>query len=323
MHIVRQLFGILATGYILVFYSEFVFWARVRPEDSLPEWLSTWLAYSAMAFVFLSLLARFRVSTVWALFLAGAAFGWLLEGLVVQTTYANLPLSLSFTGLAWHALITIWVGWYAVRRALLAGPRSTLLWAAAVGLFYGFWAISWWVEPDGGVAHPLDFARFAMLTSLLLIAAYWVYDRTVPGFFAPNRVAEIVVTILLVLYFIFVTVPAAPAAVIILPVLLCAIFLTLRHNQRTENQGSLLDSPARAEKPWHYLCLLALPLTAIAFYTAAFFLDLRWSTNWIVYLITTPLGFVLLFVSFVKIWRMQAPVQALPTAAVNESDHSQ
>lgn len=305
MRIARQLAGILATGYILVFYSEFVFWARVRPGDSLLGWASTWLAYSVMAFVFLSLLARFRVSTVWALFLAGAAFGWLLEGLVVQTTYENLPLSISFTALSWHALITIWVGWYALRRALLAGPRSTLLWAAAVGLFFGFWAMSWWVEPDGGVAHPLDFARFAMLTSLLLIVAYWVYDRTVPGFFAPSRIAEIAVAVLLAVYFVLVTVRAAPVAALVLPVLLGALFLALRHNQRLAGQGSLLDSPARAGKPWHYLCLLALPLTAIAFYTAAFFLDLRWSTNWVVYLITTPLGFVLLFVSFIKIWRVK------------------
>jgi hypothetical protein len=323
MHIARQLFGILATGYILVFYSEFVFWARVRPEDSLPEWVSTWLAYSVMAYVFLALLARFRVSTLWALFLAGAAFGWLLEGLIVQTTYANLPLSLSFTGLAWHALITIWVGWYAVRRALLAGPRSIILLAAAIGLFYGFWAISWWVEPDGGVAHPLDFARFALLTSLLLIVAYWVYDHTVPGFFAPSRIAEIVVTILLLLYFIFITVPAAPAAAIILPVLLCAIFLTLRHNQRTENQGSLLDSTARTARVWHYLCLLVLPLTAIAFYATAFSLGLQWPTNWVIYLITTPTGFILLIVSFIKIWRAKATVQALPTPVTRQSDHSQ
>lgn len=310
MRIARPLAGILATGFILVFYSEFVFWARVRPGDSLVGWAGSWLAYSVMAFVFLSLLARFRVATVWALFLAGAAFGWLLEGLVVQTTYENLPLSISFTALSWHALITIWVGWYAVRRALLAGPRSILLWAAAIGLFYGFWAISWWVEPDGGVAHPLDFARFALLTSLLLIVAYWVYDRTVPSFFVPNRIAEIAVALLLAVYFVLVAVRAAPVAAILLPALLGALFLALRHNRRLAGQGSLLDSPARTAKPWHYLCLLALPLTATAFYSAAFFLDLRWSTNWFVYLITTPLGFVLLFVSFIKIWRAKPGLPA-------------
>ncbi|MEI2693218.1 MAG: hypothetical protein V9H69_27260 [Anaerolineae bacterium] len=306
MRIARQLAGILATGYILVYYSEFLFWARVRPGDSLLEWASSWLVYSVMAFVFLSLLARFRVSSIWALFLAGAAFGWLLEGLVVQTTYENLPLSISFTALSWHALITIWAGWYALRRALAAGPGATLLWAAAIGLFYGFWAISWWVEPDGGVALPLDFARFALLTSLPLVIAYWVYDRTVPGYFAPSRSAEIVVAVLLALYFVVVAVRAAPAAAIVLPLLLGALFLALRRHGRLASQESLLTGPARAAPGWRTLCLLALPLTAIAFYSVAYLLGLRWPTNWIVYFVTMPLGFVLLIVSFVKVWRMKS-----------------
>ena len=105
--IVKQILGVLATGYILFYYSELVFWARAKPTDSLPNWISTWLAYSLLAFVFLAIVARFRVHTIWALFLAGAVFGWMTEGIVVQTTYEDLPLSLSFTGLAWHALISI------------------------------------------------------------------------------------------------------------------------------------------------------------------------------------------------------------------------
>ena len=130
MRILNPFLAILAGGYILMFYSEFLFWARIRPKDSLLEWLMTWLVYSFLAFAFLAGMARFRVSTVWALFLAVAVFGWLAEGLIVQTAYESLPLSISslavraaFTGLAWHALISVGVGWYVVRRALSAGLR--------------------------------------------------------------------------------------------------------------------------------------------------------------------------------------------------------
>jgi hypothetical protein len=303
MRAIRQLLGSLATGYILMFYSEFCFWARVRPGDSLAGWASTWIAYSILAFVFLSLLARFRIQSIWSLFLAGAVFGWLAEGVIVQTTYESLPLSISFTGLAWHALISVWVGWYAVRKALGTSYRSTLLLSALIGLGYGFWAISWWVEPDGGVALPLDFARYALTSTILLLLAYWIADRCIQAVFTPNRVAEIVVSGLILMYFIIVTLPAAPVAAIILPALFFAINLALRRNQVMENRKSLLDDPAPGIPVWHYLGLLALPLTATMIYTCAFWFGLRWQTNWLVYLVTTPAGFIVLILSFINIWR--------------------
>ena len=109
----RRLVVTLAAGYILVFYSESMFWARYRPgEDSVASYLVTWIVYSLSAFVFLSLVSLLRVRNIWALFLCGALFGWLTEGVIVQTMYDDFPLNISFTGLAWHALISIWVGWY-------------------------------------------------------------------------------------------------------------------------------------------------------------------------------------------------------------------
>jgi hypothetical protein len=310
MRIVKQLLGILATGYILAYYSEHLFWAHLRPEHSLSERISNWLVYSVLAYVFLSLLVRFRVFSVWALFLAGAIFGWLTEGLIVQTAYDSLPLSLSFTGLAWHALITIWVGFYAVPKVSLAGIRSILLLAAGIGLVYGFWAITWWMEPDGGMASPLDFALFSFTTTLLLIFAYWIYARTIPNVFKPSRIADVTITVLLLLYFIFVAIPKVQVAGLILPPLLFGIFLTLRHNKQAESRDSILESTAGVNKTWHYLGLLALPVTATIIYTAAFSLGLRWHTNWIVYLLTTPAGFILLTVSIIKVWRMK-PAMAL------------
>ena len=303
MRILKQILGILATGYILFFHSEMMFWARVRPDDSLQGWVSTWLLYSLMAYIFLIILARFQVFTIWALFLVGAVFGWLTEGLIVQTAYESLPLSISFTGLAWHALISVWVGWHAVRRALHTGLRTTLLWGAGIGLAYGFWAIAWWLEPDGGMATPFDFAKYAFCSSLLLIPAYWIHDRTVPGVFKPNQVVEIVIAILLLVYFMLVTIPAAPISAVILPVLLAGIYLTLRQNQGTETKGSLLDSAAGAKDPWCYPALLVLPLTASAFYWVAFSLGFRWHTNWLIYLVSMPAGFILLVISLVKVWR--------------------
>jgi hypothetical protein len=302
----KQLLGVLATGYILFYFSELVFWARVKPTDSLPNWISTWLAYSLLAFVFLTIVARFRVHTVWALFLAGAVFGWMTEGIVVQTAYEDLPLSLSFTGLAWHALFSVWIGWYAVRRALFSGLKATLLVSSVIGFTYGLWAISWWVEPGEIPASPLEFTQYAILSTLLLAFAYWLYDRTIPRFFAPNRFVVIAAGILFLLYFALIAVPAAPLAVVILPVLLLLIYLALQRNSQRETGEPLHLCFSRTDQPWRYLGLLAIPLVAALVYAAAYALGVRWQTNWLLYLFTTPAGFILFFVSLIKVWRMKA-----------------
>jgi hypothetical protein len=110
----QKVLFVLANGYILLFFSEMMFWGHMALKD-LPM---TLLAYSTIGFVFLTAVTHFRIQDKWGLFLAGALFGWLAEGVLVQTTYEELPLSLSFTGLAWHALLTIWLGWYWLPQSL-------------------------------------------------------------------------------------------------------------------------------------------------------------------------------------------------------------
>ena len=316
MRILKPLIAILASGYILMYYSEILFWARIRPTDSLSDWLMTWLVYSFLAFAFLTVISRFRVATLWALFLAGAVFGWLAEGLIVQTAYESLPLSISFTGLAWHALISVWFGWYAVRRALSAGLGSTMILSAAAGLAYGLWAISWWLEPDGGQSPALEFAFFSLLTGLLLALAYWLYDRSMPASFTPGRAAQIAAALPFLLYFIFVTVPAAPLAAMILPVLFFLVYLALRRNRQIERQAEMLFSSRASFPAWRYLCLLALPVTASLFYASAYALGLQWRTNWILYLVTTPAGFVVFIISYIRILRRKPHFLDIPRAGM-------
>ena len=101
----RVLIG-LTTGYIIVYYGELVFRATPEREGmTVGSIIITWLAYSVMAYVFLCVVSVFQVRNVWAVFLAGAFYGWCEEGIVVQTMYGTadgpFPLSISFTGLAW------------------------------------------------------------------------------------------------------------------------------------------------------------------------------------------------------------------------------
>ncbi len=297
----KTLLASLATGYIFQFYSEFVFWVRIRVGDTLLDYVLGWLLYSLLAFVFLTLVQHFRVRSVWALFIGGAVFGWLAEGLIGQTTYQSLPMSISFTGLSWHAILTVWVGWYMVRQALDTSIIAVLRLAVGIGVFYGLWAIWWWTEAGGIATPPFDFALYAGITTIVVMVAYWLADRTTPAFKA-GRVAKWVVAGLLLLYFCFITVPFAPIALVILPILLGISYVVLRRNQRVETRDSLLIKTSTPPLI-RYLPLLAIPITASLIYALAYAQGWQWQTNWVVYIITMPLGFLLFAISALKIWR--------------------
>jgi hypothetical protein len=306
MTIFKNIVQVLSTGYIFVYFSEYLFWARVHPGDSFGEWFGTWIAYSLMAFIFLVLVSSFRVKNIWALFLAGAAFGWIGEGIIVQTAYDMLPYSISFTSLAWHALITVWVGWYSVRRSLISSdPWSTIKLAFTIGLSYGLWAISWWIEPtpDGGVSATPDFAVYSFTIAGLVILAYGLANWSSSEQFVPNRWAVIFISAIIVLYFCFITIPAAPLAVIILPILFGLVYLGLHKNRLAEDEGSLLDALSGRVSIWKYMSLFALPVVALLFYTLAMALNLGWATNGVLYMITTPLGFIVFGTSLYKLTR--------------------
>jgi len=300
----KNILLVLSTGYIFVFFSEHLFWARIRPEDTLKNWFSAWIAYSLLAYIFLVLITHFRIKNIWSLFLAGAAFGWMGEGIIVQTTYEMLPLSISFTGLAWHALITIWVGWYTIQKAFLSSASfSTLKLAAIIGSCSALWAITWWLEPDGGVSSLTEYATFSFVTATLVIIAYRLANWSSSAPFAPNRWVTFFISTLFALYFLLVAVPAMPVAIVILPILLGLVYLGLQRNRKIEDQGSYLDHFNVHIPFWKFLSLLTIPITGVGIYALAMSLNLQWHTNWILYLITTPLGFILFGMSLFKIWR--------------------
>ena len=307
MKALKSLLFVLSTGYIFVYFSEHLFWSRVRPGDSPADWAETWIAYSLMAFVFIALVSYFRVKNIWALFLAGAAFGWMAEGIVAQTAYDMLPLSISFTGLAWHALITVWIGWFAMRKSLVSSnPWATLKLACVIGFVYGLWAISWWLEPDGGVSSVSEFSAFSFTATAFVILAYWLANWSSSESFVFNRLVIIFVSGIFALFFFIVTIPNIPLAAIILPALLGLVYLGLSRNRNNEREGSILDALSGRVSIWKYLSVLALPATSVLVYALAMSLGLQWHTNWVFYLVTTPLGFILLGISLYKSWRKKS-----------------
>lgn len=311
----RALLGRLAlavvTGYIFVYYSEYAFWARPLDNVRLPDAIWLLLTYTFAAYFFLTLVVTLRVRSLAAIFLAGALFGWLVEGVFVQTMYSLLPFSISLTGLSWHALITILVGWYAMQWLFRAGSWwKTCTVATGIGAFYGLWAIWWWV--DAPPATPFaDFAVYVFATTTVLACAYWLASRLSMRQFAPSHIEIIGALLLIVGYFVLVTLPSQPFALVILPPLVLLVVLTLFRNRRNEPRENILAS-LRSSGPSHPLRLrdvlpvFAIPLAASAVYALAQGAHLLAPTGPAIYVVTTLAGFVLLIVSIATIWRAKA-----------------
>jgi hypothetical protein len=308
----------LLTGYILVYYGELVFWATPDREGmGLGSLVASWFVYSIFAYFFLCVAHGFRARNPWAVFLAGAFFGWFEEGIVLQTTYGSadgpFPMSIPFTGLAWHALIGVFVGWYGVRRVLQQNrlPRTLAL-ACAIGLFYGLWAIFWWTEPpapmkalfDAGRTDEilLHFALFSGASTALLAATHWQLDRRPSSGFPPGRIEIGVLTAITLVYFATVTVPAAPKALWVMPPLMALTLGALECNRRREPAADISPENAPPVRPTQYLALFAIPLVAIAIYALALANRAQVRTNEFVYVVFSAVSTLFWLVSVVVLF---------------------
>ncbi len=263
------------------------------------------LGYFLPAYLLLWVIDAFRVRRVAALFLAAAVFGFVAEGVLVGTLYEGGPLGLfniSYTPLAWHAPLSILFGRHWLGRRLAAGSlRGLLVGCAAVGLFWGLWALARWLPENAadpallaqgarlGQWPPAYFALHAFTFTALLAFAHWLLGRggRLPEF-KPSRIEAVLVAAGLLFFFIGVlaAVPWAPLKLLpLLGVTLTALYV----NKRREQPGSLLDDVAGPARPAALPVLFAMPAAAVGVYAAA--TALQPSAD-VIYLITA-IGLVL------------------------------
>lgn len=308
--LLRRIALAVSTGCIFVCFSELGFWAHPTSGTTPPGALALLPPYSFAAYVFLTVVAVFRVRALSALFLAAALFGWLVEGVFVQTAYDDLPFSLSFTGLAWHALLTVMVGWWAVQRALRSSMWRSLWLSALIGAVYGTWAIRWWSETARPTPLP-DFALYTLATASLLVAAYWLAPRLRAAPFVPSRPECVLLLLALLAYFALVTVPRQPLALVVLPPLVALVVFALWQNRRAETRADAIVAlyPTPSLALGRVLpVLLVLPATATGIYGLLLVLDARFPVGIVLYLVTMPLGFLALLASLARTLKMRTAV---------------
>jgi hypothetical protein len=263
----------LAVGYILFFYSESMFWAVWRPEVEPGILVLTWLAYSFSTWLVLAAIRHWRVDGPWPLLLAGALYGWIIEGIFAMTVYGDpsmpFPFTIAWTGLAWHGPISLLLGFHVLGLALREPqPGPTLVIASGLGLFWGVWGFGWLAETPPVGNDPLVFALNAAGSTALLALAYALVPAGDPAGFAPSRWALMGAIGAVVLFFLFATIPTVETAPFVLLPLLGLLWWGLRRHRARRAPGCLLAAHATPVRAGNLLALAAMPAVATAAYVA-------------------------------------------------------
>ncbi len=308
MKLSKRLLLAFSTGYILFFYSERVFWSFARLEDSPLDYLLTPLLYTLFAYIFLILVDEFRVLSIWAIFIAGAAFGWIDEGIVAMTLFGveglPFPITISWTGLAWHALISVLVGWYYLRKILQENAyRKTIYFSLIMGSFWGFWSIAWGLETPPLLASIPAYLVHGLAITAFLIISQWLFTKSDPATFHATKTEKIFFAAIALLFYGFVTVPYTRISLAILPPLFVLLYVILRRNKSSEQGGSILAELGTPVRWRNSFLLFIMPITATLVYATANALNLVYRTNLFALIVTTALGFIIFGVSTIKIFR--------------------
>jgi hypothetical protein len=301
MRFIQTLLYNLCAGLIVVYYSESMFWSGLQRNLNPFELGFTCLIYSLVFYLIQVAATHFRVQTVAGWFVLGAIYGWLIEGVIVQTTYDSLPINISWTALAWHAPFSILLGWYAMRRWLRQGWRQTALAALGIGLLQGVWSLGWWQEtltdPTAATASSMDVLLSNLIFGISLLIGYWGVERWGAATSAPNRFGIAFAIGVLVLWFVFVTVPIVPVAALVLPLCLLLTLAVLWRGRNHPPQAVDISPVPFAR----YLLVLFIPLVASGVYAALN--GAQFELQPLFGIVLIPLGFVALVVSLWRVWR--------------------
>jgi hypothetical protein len=186
------------SAFIMMVGSEKVYW-YIQGIGQAGDLATLVLVYMIPTLVGLWFVARGGTALP-GLVLAGATFGWIVEGVITTELYGDGPIGPFFPSYfaGWHGLLSLVTLWYLFRKWAVAGDRRKLGRAAAViGLFWGWWSVSYWLpdaidDPDllengfdVGIWAVDKFAIYAFLVGGGLMLAHWLI-----GFVWPERWAS-------------------------------------------------------------------------------------------------------------------------------------
>jgi hypothetical protein len=244
-------------GLVGMVQSEMLFWTVPPGPIELLDLLFTWIAYGLCAYAAWLCWWPARGGGWPALLLAGCIYGWLVEGVVVDTVSAGLPFTIVWTGMAWHGLLVVLVGTAVFWQARVRPPLEQALMLFVLGLFYAVWAQYWPLErrADPTMALPyLGGAGLAAVGGLLLL------ERVVPVV-VPGRWEWLVLGLIAGLVWLAGTMLAQSPTRLITPLLIGGTILLLRRLPWVPSRGLVADVRLQ---PWrHGLVLIVFGVAAL------------------------------------------------------------
>jgi hypothetical protein len=317
MQRLKHILAFLAAGCILMFFSEFLFYGEFNPDagPGLPvmrELIMMWGVYTGMAWLTLAILHIFRARSLPAVFLAGAVYGWILEGVVVSTVYEAFPTQIHFTALAWHAPLDVVIGFYVIPRMLRSRSRRPItLLSIALGIFWGFWAIWPWWDTGIPLAVP-DLFLFSFTNTLCLILAYRLFPDGMIQNWRPSRIGLVLLSSLLVFMFVFQVLPAFPFALLLLPGLLGISLWALWKNRLRAPQIETSIDPIHAPRWSHLMCLMIFSVTTSIVYSMLFYSGTRIPVTYILYILSSIIGIAGYVYAVINLLKpgISSPIQA-------------
>jgi hypothetical protein len=295
----------LAVAVVVV--SESWFWARLRPGDSVLGFVGTIVAYGLAVQVVRFVAHRWRVSAegpgAWRrILLLGALYGWLVEGVIVTTVIDDLPFTLSWTGLAWHALFTVLVGWWWIPRTLDRPARGSVWRLGAVGASVGVWAAFWRFE-DGAAISIGEYAAYVGVTTLAYaagLAGWWALR----GRAAPRLPGSLTAMVLLAALAVLNAIenPLTLVGPALVALALVALITTAPRVESAPTDAA--PEPLAGPTPWRALGRLAvIPVAATLVFALLTSAPDAIPTGWLLVGITAPFGALLFVVAWVAALR--------------------
>ena len=176
------------------------------------------------------------------------------------------------------------------------GPMPGIVASAALGLFWGGWAVAWGTETPPIVASAARVRRPRPRRHAASGHCPMDHRPVRPRHLSSKPGPLALASLPFAVFFILVTVPTVPIAPLVLLPLLALTSLALVRSARLKNSCCLLDVMA-APVPWlNWICLLAMPATATIVYASCNAAGLIPPTHQIVCFSTTGAGFAILWV---------------------------
>lgn len=276
---------VTALGAICVTVSEFWFYEVSEEVGSI----SILLAYGVLAYLMMAVIQHLRVTSFKGFVLAAALFGFLVEGVPVPVVYSGLPLTIVWTSLAWHALITLGLFWLGLRWLLAHGSAwLCLAYCCVLGAFLGFWNAYMWNAQGtetGEVVfqwQPFDlFIDQLLFGYLMFLGGHLLFDRAYPKPLVLRRFEHVALWI----FAAGLSVLTATAAGLLtvyptLPVLVLLCLACLWRARPARESDTFVDRVYRTPVPlWRFVLTGLIPITALLVYAPLTTAEIAFEAN--------------------------------------------